>query len=655
MSQKIPRAAFTLVSALALGLPALPLRAIMDWKDITDEERAATASTIQPDAGAEVLYRLKQVDDSKVGSATTDEYVRIKIYNENGVKALSKVEIPYDRTTERLKDIAAVVIKPDGSEIALDKKDFYFRDVAKAGKQRVGMCSFSFPSLEPGAIIEYQFKRASNTNLLFLRLDFMENMPVRRVLLRYKTAPLAPPWVMMSFFRLTDGKRRQRASDGFYFYEMRNLKPYVEEPFMPPANEVRPWMAFYPAPGGTPTLFWQGVASAIWSDYDASTKKGAKLVRATAEQITRGIDSPLAQAAALNDYCRTQITNISFNQPDGPADPKPFPKNTRNLDDIIKTKNGSSFEIQYLFVALARSLGIEAFPARCSRHSNGIFSPKLLRFEFLPDPIVAVKDSDGEWHYFDPVDCEVDTGLLPWNNDGEQALIAQQNRGLWQTTPFTPPEKSLAKRTANLQLDADGTLTGDVRIELIGHAAASPRYRYLFETETSIEKKMTDSVQNRMPNAEVSDVTAPGMKDILKPFVLTYKVRVPNYAETTGQRMFVQPGFFTKGEPPRFTAATRAYDICFDYPMLQEDEVTIKLPDGYTIEEGAAPQGTAREKWGRYAVTLGVKPKSHVLVYTRSFEYSLVQQPAKEYAAIKKLFDFIHAQDTHLLTLKKDH
>ena len=653
--KKATRLALTFAFAFAtLAAGTLTSRAaLMKWLDVSDEERAATASTIQPDAGAEVLYRLKQVDDSKVDSATTTEYWRIKAYNKNGVEALSKIEILYDPKTETIKDLAARVIKPDGSSTNLGKKDFFDREAAKAGKQRLRLISFSFPGLEPGVIVEYQFRRLNNDNLFGLRLDFMGDMPARRVVLRYKTVPLAPPWSTLSFYHLTNGKNRKSAKDGFYYFEMTNVKSYVEEPYMPPEDEVRPWMLFYPARYGVSTMFWDSVAAGLSADYNACVKKGTKLVSATAEEITRGITEPLAQAAAINDYCRARILNISFFPPDGPPDPKLFTKDARSPDDVIKTKKGRSSEILFLFVALARALDIDASPALCSRRSDGVFSTKLLLQETLHDPVVAVRDGD-DWHFFDPVDCETDTGLLPWDNEGQPALIAQDNKGLWETTPRTPAEKSRAKRTADLQLTEDGALSGTVRIEMTGQVASRPRYRYLFKTQTAIDKEAGDPVKARMPSAEISDVTASGMDDVLKPFVLTYKVSVPNYAEQTGRRMFVQPGFFTKGDDPWFTAATRVYDICFNYAMIQEDEVSIKAPDGYSIEEGSAPEGIRRSAWGQYTVSLGFRPKSRVIVYKRAFEYSILRAPASGYDTIKKLFDFIHTQDTHTLTLKKD-
>jgi len=162
-------------------------------------------------------------------------------------------------------------------------------------------------------------------------------------------------------------------------------------------------------------------------------------------------------------------------------------------------------------------------------------------------------------------------------------------------------------------------------------------------------------VQARIPNAEVSGVSASGFEDLLKPFVLTYKVVVPGYAEQTGQRMFVQPGYFTKGDAPWFTAPTRTYDICFDYATLQEDEVTIRVPDNYSVEADSMPQPRSlqRGEMGQYTVSVDFKPQTGTITYKRTFELSLLRVPATAYDNLKKLFDFLHAQDTHVLMLRK--
>ena len=657
MSQRIRRAALACAIALACAADFAFAHASRadDWLPVTPEELAATDSAIEPGAGAEILYRLKQVDDSTIDASTTEEYVRVKIYNAKGVDDVSEINIPYD-SGESIPFLEARVIKPGGKIIDVEKGAFYDRALFKSGDARVRVRSFSFPALEPGAIVEYRLMRSRNENIFGLRFDFADTMPARRVVFRFKPFPVAldPGWRMQRIAYLCAPQKPESDKDGFYSLEMKNLKSSADEPFMPPANDVHPWMFYFPTYGSADE-YWADTAAALSKAAAACVKKGGAPVRITAVAITSGLGSPGAQLDALNDFCRAQIVNIELNPLPGPRDPKLLAaKDPLNPADVLQTKAGRTMDIQMLFVALARSLGFDARPALCPRRGNGAFTNTIPTDTLLPDRIVAVRYQDA-WHFYDPARREVDTGLLDWDNEGQTALIPQ-NKGdpLWQATPVAPPEKSRAKRVAQLQLDATGALSGGVRLEFTGQAACEARRRYMDETQDALEKKVRANLRSRMPGAEVSDVTASGMGDVLKPFVLAYTVRVPNYAEQSGRRMFVQPGFFTKGGEPRFKADTRVSDICFDYATFQEDEVSIKLPDGYSIEEGSAPRSIKQADWGRYAVTLGFRPKSRVIVYTRAFEYSPLRLPAADYDQVKKLFDFLHEQDAHVLTLKKD-
>ncbi len=67
------------------------------------------------------------------------------------------------------------------------------------------------------------------------------------------------------------------------------------------------------------------------------------------------------------------------------------------------------------------------------------------------------------------------------------------------------------------------------------------------ETPEQREKKLKDSVNVRFGGAELSEIKIESANDPIKPFVYSYKVRVPGYAERTGKRLFLQPAFFQKG------------------------------------------------------------------------------------------------------------
>lgn len=625
-----------------------PIRAI-DWIAPTPEELATTASTIDPDAGAEILYRVKQIDDSGSRGAT-EEYIRIKVYNEKGVRELAKIDVPYDHKNERIRSIEARAIKPDGTIITIDKKDFYDREVIKYGNLRVRVRSFSFPLLEPGMIVEYKSRRRAKDNIIALKLDFMSEMPTRRVLFRIRPQPLPPGFRTMGFFRHCGEQKLQHGKDGFAYIEMADLKAAGTEPYMPPVEDVQPWMVFYPTYGRTMS-YWAHVSRGLSEIAAEATKKPVKLVTETAAAITKGLGMPADQLAAINDYCREQIKNTDYDTQSGDDAPKKRGKGPRKPADVIKSKSGDTIEIQTLFIALATTLGLEARSALCARRTNGMFIKDMPSLWQLPDLLVAAHYMD-QWHYYDPARRDVPTGMLRWYNEKQMALVTQARGFRWMVTPSSPVEKSPVKRTARLRLDAEGALEGEVRIELSGHPACDARERFESETQNKVEEIIRESVQARFPNAELSKAGIFNIDDASKPFVIAYNVRVPAYAERAGQRLFFQPGFFTKGQDARFTAESRAYDVCFNYPTLDEDHVVIALPDGYKLEEAAAPRAVDRTKWGRYSIEIAHNRTRHTIIYKRIFEFLPVRMSAEKYPEVKKIFDFVHLQDSHTLTIR---
>ena len=100
---------------------------------------------------------------------------------------------------------------------------------------------------------------------------------------------------------------------------------------------------------------------------------------------------------------------------------------------------------------------------------------------------------------------------------------------------------------------------------------------------------MKDSVKRRLSTAEVSNIVLENVMDPVKPFIYKYHVRVPDYAQRTGKRLFLQPAYFEKGLAALFDTNTRRYPIYFHYPWSEEDQVTIVLPKGYALDNADSP------------------------------------------------------------------
>ncbi len=147
------RARLFFCSALfALFAFLLPAAVRAQFQDPTKEELSMTADPKAPDAAAVYLNYEEKTDDNLHYHSV---YARIKVLTDKG-KELATVEVPYTRGEQRVTDIRARTIHPDGTVVPLAGKpeDLLAK---KSGDVQRGKRVFNLPSVEVGSILEYQY------------------------------------------------------------------------------------------------------------------------------------------------------------------------------------------------------------------------------------------------------------------------------------------------------------------------------------------------------------------------------------------------------------------------------------------------------------------------------------------------------------------
>ncbi|MEW6210524.1 MAG: hypothetical protein AB1631_19320 [Acidobacteriota bacterium] len=223
-------------------------------------------------------------------------------------------------------------------------------------------------------------------------------------------------------------------------------------------------------------------------------------------------------------------------------------------------------------------------------------------------------------------------------------------------TPLSPPEKSVEKCSAKLRLAEDGTLEGDVRIEYTGHLAVLFKENNDEDSPQQREQTLIDAIKKRMATAELSDIRIENVTDPVKPFIYQFHIRVPDYAQKTGKRLFLQPAFFQKGDGPLFSTSERKHAIYFHFPWKEEDDVLVELPKGYALDNADAPGPFNVNQVGAYDVKLQSINDGQALRLQRSFFFGgggSILFPAQSYASLKRVFDVLHERDNHTITLKQ--
>jgi len=622
-----------------------------EWKPVDPADLALKAPLVEKDADAEAIFWEVRVDDSVLEELSLKNYVRIKVFTDRGKESQSKVDLPY-AGSNRIKDIAARVIKADGTIVELKKEDVLERTIVKTNGVKVKAKSFALPGVEPGAIVEYRWREVRpNASANRLRLQFQRDIPAETVTYFLK------PYTGMRYMPFHIGETRfVKDKDGFSKLSLSNVAAFHEEPQMPPEDQVRSWVFLYYTDETKidKAQYWKDMGKNFYEIVKDSMKVNDE-VKTAVVGIVGDAATPEEKLQRIYDFCRIKIKNTSDDASGMSDDERKKLKDNKSPSDTLKRGMGSGSDIDLLFGALARAAGFDARLALSGNRDDLFFNRELANISFLASSFIAVKVGE-QWQYFSPAEMYTSFGMLGWPEESQEALITDPKEPIWTLTSTSKPEHSVEKRTAKLNLLEDGTLEGDVRIEYSGHLGFEKKEYNDDDSPSQREETLRNSVKNRISTAELSDIKIENVTDPIKPFIYSYHVRVPGYAQRTGKRIFLQPAFFEHGVAPLFSASERKHEVYFHYPWLEEDSVSIELPAGYTLDNPDAPSPIRSAPVTEYTPTIKVTKDGKSLFYNRSFYFggggNLIF-PVSAYNNLKTLFDLINKADNHTITLKQ--
>jgi len=633
-----------------------------DWKPVDPSLLALKEPQVEKDADAEaVFWEIRVADEvnENFARAVRRHYVRVKIFTAQGKEDQGKVDLVYS-SRAFISDIEARTIRPDGQILALKKDDIHERVVFKKRRGvEVNAKSFALPGVEPGAVVEYRWKESYQDQISsYASLLLQRETPTWLVKLSIK--PLSGwyfPFPMRAQTFNAPNPTWAKDDTGFYTTSFEKIPAFKEEPYMPPENEVRGWMLVYytDEKQQTPEEFWKTAGREFHKLFKDDLKPNAVLA-AAAVKATAGATSSTDKLTKLVDFCRTSIKNVHDDATRVKADETKSAGKNRTPKDTLERGVGTGWQIDMLFAALAASAGFDVRIAMAPDRSDIFFGPDLMHPYFLRSYLVAVRDGE-TWRLYEPSTRYASSGMLRWQNEGAKVLITDSKEPVFIDSPLAPPEKSLAKRVARLKLAEDGTLEGNVRLEYSGHSGSVRKERYDGMSRERREESIREGVKEHLGNAELTNIELDNVTDPERPLVVTYHVKVPDYAERTGKRLFLRPAFFQKGREAMFPAQSRRHGVCFDYPWSEHDDVQIELPVGYQLDHPDAPAPMTALPVADYAVDIKYAGPTRTVMYDRKLLFggnNKIGFAAQHYPAVKRLFDAVHTGDGHMLTLKQD-
>lgn len=643
------------------------------WREITSAELSMKTPKVESDADAEAIFWEVRIDDSDSSDLSKKHYVRVKIFTERGREKYSKIDIPYLKGI-KIKDIAARIVRPDGSIVEIQKNEIFEREIVKTNKVKVKAKSFAIPNIEPGVIVEYRYREVfDNSGAVGLELEFQRDIPIQELSYFYKPYKKKTPNYQAYNFSDTKFVEDEK---GFWVAKRTNIPSFKEEPYMPPVNSVRPWMqlqgidvnltnvrttgfstsiSFTIKDPKNMNQYWGGVSTEHVYLVEFMNKKSKEITK-TAEQIIGSAATDEEKLRRLYEFSQTQIKNSSFDTIMTDDEKAKLPV-VKKIEDVLKTKVASSMFIDMLFGALANSVGFETRVALAPDRSKTLFDPRMTNEDFVRPRCIAVKVGNS-WKFFNPGVSFLPYGNLIWYEEDVWALLIGEKFNNWEKTPFSDEKATVTKRTGKVTISEEGTLEGKLRIEYTGQMALDYRLDNYDKSPTKQESDFIDELKGSINTAEISGLSIENVSDASKPIVFQFSLKVPNYAQKTGKRLFIQPGIFEFGKEPVFSSADRKYDVYFQYPWSEIDSIEIKLPEGFSLDNADVPAEIAdAQKISFLNINISINNSTNSLIYNRRFYFGgggNLLFPVDSYKPVKSLFDEFHKANSHIVTLKQN-
>jgi hypothetical protein len=641
----------------------------VQFQPVSQEELKMTSEPLAPGAPAIILYREVYRDDygrtghggavfitspGRIATRYEENYFRIKILTEAGVR-FGNVEIPLPRGVGTVDNINARTIKPDGSIVNFNGQIFEKTIVKAKGFQYVAK-TFAMPDVQVGSIVEYYYTVNFNEErIYFSNWVLSQDLFTRKA--KFSLKPFQNDYVPVSFRwneHLPPGTPSPKVrADGIVEMEAVNIAAFQAEDFMPPENELKARVDFIYSLDpleDDPNKFWKKVGK---SRNDAVEKfigrRGA--MDQAVSQIISPSDEPEVKLRKI--YARVQqLHNTTYEVRKTEQELRHENiKPNENVEDVWKQGSGTARDLTWLYLALVRSAGFEAYPVLVPDRHNYFFNPQSMQSGKLDAGLVLVK-LNGKDLFLDPGGAFTPFGMLRWDETAVSGLKLDKDGGSWVQTSLPESSASQIQRKADLKLTLGGDLEGKLIVTFTGLEGLRRRVDERNEDDTGRKKALEDEVKSYIPvGSEVELTKQPDWASSEIPLVAEFSLKVPGWAILSGHHALFPVGIFGGTEKHVFEHSERINPIYFEFPSQELDEVTVQVPAGWQISSLPKPQDQNLRVVG-YAVS--AENNKDALHLTRKLDINILTLETKYYSPLRSFFQIVRAGDEQQIVLQPD-
>jgi transglutaminase-like putative cysteine protease len=601
---------------------------------------------LKENANAVIRSNHKEITISSRKSMTVKTSRTVTVLNDYGDDYADASEF-YDKSI-KIKSIEAVIYDAFGKEIKkVKKRDFRDRSAVSEGSiltdDRVLYLDYT-PVQYPYTVVYTSETETSNTAFIAPWLP-VEGLYVSTqksvVAINYDTS--------LGFkykdYNFEDGVLNKQEQPGRLVLSAENLPAHRSEDYSPYFFQIMPHVLF-----GLDKFNLEGVdgEASSWETfgnwmYSNLIKDTAELPEETVAKIkslTAGASTPLEKAKIVYQYMQGKTRYISVQL--GIGGWKPMP-----AKDVDRLGYGDCKALTNYTRALLQAVGVESYYAVV----YGDRRARNLREDFVSmqgNHVILAIPNNNDLVWLECTSQQLPFGFQGSFTDDRTALLVKPEKSELVRTHVYDDKSNFQESKGAYTLFEDGAITGNVTF-----TSAGLQYNDKYDNEFLSPDDLDRKYKNRFSyinNIRFKDISIKNNKDSqLLTEVLA--IEAAGYGNISGNRMIFAINAFNQSMsvPQRYRDRKTPFEISTGY--YDTDEITINLPQGFTVE--AKPESiTVKDKFGEYKAEYTMVGSNQV-IYKRSMHLYKGRYDSTEYENYRQFCDKIARNDNAKMVLIK--
>lgn len=643
---------------------------------VSKEELEEEFYPLDSSANAAILYRNRRTtykySQQEGWILVTKIHERIKFYKTEGFKwATKKIMLYTDGDEERvvIKAVTYNLVNNKIEKVKLKNKEIFPENVNKYWKRK----KFTMPNLKENSVIEWEYTIESPYIWRIDDMEFQFRIPMKYIdtqvtipeffVFKNQTKGHLPVNINKSIRRssiiLTSKERSGGGLKGVakttYSQNkidfisnkiesvLKNVPALKEEPYVNNIDNYLSSLKFeisaYKPRNGVPKYYnstWEDVTNTI----NNSVNFGGQLDRDAYFKddllAVTSLDATLDEKIGL--IFQFVKSKIKWNEY--------YNKFTQyGVRKAYKEGVGNVAELNLALVAMLREVGVNANPILVSTRDHGIpIFPTSDGFNY----VIAGVESGGGVILLDATEQYSTPNVLPLRALNWQGrLIREDGSSIW--VDLMPSEPAELMSLLSISINEEGLIEGAEQTKYTNLKALNYRNTYL---KIKDEEEVLTKLEEGKLGIEIFDYEINNKIEISKPIIEVLKFSSDELIDVVGNKMYLKPLLFNSTTENPFKLEKREFPIDFGAPLLYNYIVSIKLPEGYSIE--SLPENLAiglPDNYGIYKFSTSIN--GDIINVLSSLQIKKAIYPAKYYAEIKGFYKMIVEKNVEKIVLVK--